>query len=108
MRILRCIYRQEQKSLLRAEKSEMRALFEIEHNGHVGNLRYDADYDKRDFDSAIYCDIPGVTTDTFANEGPSDGFYIDEEVWQHEPEYTHETPEIKEEIIRLTNYQITE
>jgi len=107
MRIVRCLYREERQSLIFEERSEVRGLFEVEHDGKTGFLRYDAEFYKRDATVTYFCDVPGVTIDTLANgfqqEPP---FYIDEEVWSHEPASTVETPEIRELLAGLARKQL--
>jgi hypothetical protein len=96
------LFRQEQRSLLREEQSEMRALFTVEHQGHSGFLMYEASYYKRDADVVYYCDIPGVTStllaDGYKQEPP---FYIEEEVWRYKPERTQPSGDDEAHVSRL-------
>ena len=86
MKINRLIYRNTQKSILCDERSEMLALFSVEHDGHQGHLLYEATFYKRDTDSECYCNIESVTKDTIANDGAVvDALNID--VWKMKPEY---------------------
>lgn len=88
----------------------MRGLFEVTHKGVNGLLRYDAQFYKRDADVTMYCDIPGVDVDTFAECEDEEGnsFFIDEDIWQHKPETVVPTPAVQEQITRLTKYLISE
>ncbi len=110
MMITKCLFLKEQRSLISEESSEVRGLFEVKHKGKVGLLRYDASFYKRDADVTMYCDIPGVDADTFVNGEDEEGgdFFIDEEIWNHTPESTELTPDIQEQITRLTKYPINE
>jgi hypothetical protein len=86
MKIYNLVYRKTQKSILCDERSELIALFGIEHEGQKGHLLYEATFDKRDTDSECYCDIESVTKDTIANDGDIvDVLNID--VWKMKPEY---------------------
>lgn len=110
MKINKCLYLQQQSSLISEEGSEFRGLFEVTHKGVNGLLRYDAHFYKRDADVTIYCDIPGVDADTFAECMDEDGndFFLDTDIWQHTPETVVPTPAIQEQITRLTKYLISE
>ena len=86
MKINNLVYRNTQKSILCDERSELIALFSVEHDGHQGHLLYEATFDKRDTDSQCYCDIESVTKDTIAYDGAIvDVLNID--VWKMEQEY---------------------
>ena len=86
MKINKLVYRNTQKSILCDERSELIALFGVEHDGHQGHLLYEATFDKRDTDSQCYCDIESVTKDTIAYDGAVvDVLNID--VWKMEQEY---------------------
>ena len=86
MKIFNLVYRNTQKSILRDERSELIALFGVEHEGQKGHLLYEATFDKRDTDSQCYCNIESVTKDTIANDGGIvDVLNID--VWEMEQEY---------------------
>ena len=86
MKIFNLVYRNTQKSILRDERSELIALFGVEHEGQKGHLLYEATFDKRDTDSQCFCDIESVTKDTIANDGAVvDALNID--VWKMKPEY---------------------
>ena len=90
MKINKLVYRDTQKSILCDERSELLALFSVEHDGHQGHLLYEATFDKRDTDSQCYCDIESVTKDTIAYDGAVvDALNID--VWKMKPEYTKDT-----------------
>ncbi len=96
MKIKRCLYRQQQQSLINDERSEVVGLFEVEHDGNTGLLLYEAEFIKRDADTTTYTDLPGVDADTVAYGFQQDPpFYLDEEVWNHEPETTEQTDEIR-------------
>jgi len=86
MKINKLVYRNTQTSILCDERSELIALFEVEHEGQQGHLLYEASFDKRDTDSECYCDIGSVTKDTIAYDGAVvDALNID--VWKMEQEY---------------------
>ena len=86
MKINKLVYRNTQRSILCDERSELIALFEVEHEGQQGHLLYEATLHKRDTDSECYCDIESVTKDTIANDGAVvDALNIN--VWEMEQEY---------------------
>jgi len=90
MKINKLVYKDTQKSILCDERSELLALFSVEHDGHQEHLLYAATFDKRDTDSQCYCDIESVTKDTIAYDGAVvDALNID--VWKMKPEYTKDT-----------------
>ena len=102
MKIFNLVYRNTQKSILRDERSELIALFGVEHEGQKGHLLYEATFDKRDTDSECYCNIESVTKDTIANDGDIvDVLNID--VWKMEPEYdeSDDCPPFLDEIEEL-------
>jgi hypothetical protein len=107
MKILKCLYRQQQQSLINCERCEMLALFEIEHNGHTGRMLYEAEFHKRDAEETVYTDVPGIDGDTIAYGFRQDPpFYLQEAVWQHEPEATEQTDEVKAKIGNLYEHRI--
>jgi hypothetical protein len=86
MKINKLIYRNTQKSILCNERSELIALFEVDHEGQQGHLLYEATFDKCDTDSECYCDIESVAIDTITNDGiVVNALEID--VWEMEQEY---------------------
>ena len=100
MQVVELIYRQQQQSLISEESSEVRTLLRVSHEGQTGLLRIDSDYYKRDCESTIYCDCPGVDLETIDESG------IDES-WHLEPQHTTETPDIKAMIVSLADHQLS-
>ena len=86
MKIFNLVYKDTQKSILCDERSELLALFSVEHEGKKGHLLYEATFDKRDTDSVCYCDIESVTIETIANDGAVVDA-LNNNVWEMEPEY---------------------
>jgi len=90
MKINELIYRDTQNSILCDERSELLALFSVEHDGHQCHLLYEATIDRHNTDSECYCDIESVTKDTIAYDGTIvDALNID--VWKMVPKYTKDT-----------------
>ena len=86
MKIFNLVYRNTQRSILRDERSELIALFEVEHEGQKGHLLYEATFVNLDTDSQCFCDIESVTIETIANDGAVVDA-LDNNVWEMEQEY---------------------
>ena len=100
LKIKELLYKNMQKSILFHERSELIALFEVEHEGQHGLLLYEATIDiEEGTDSVCYCNIESVTKDTIDNDSVvSDALNID--IWKMES-YVRMKDDIKELIAKL-------
>lgn len=102
MRTIRCLLREQQRCLLDDERSEVRVILEVEHDGNTGHLLYEADYHKRDCESETRSDVPGVTGDFLAYGYQLDPpWELDDVVWSTPAEATKGTPETHAIVCRL-------
>ena len=104
MKILELLYREEQRSLLCEEQSEVRTVFAIVHDLVIGHLRIDSYFNKRDADETYFCDVPGVTAEFIANSDWS--WKLSDEMWKEKPTHVKETPTLTEIIIKLADHQL--
>jgi len=100
MKLLRLVCRQEQGQLLNSDICELRALIEIEHEGHTGFLRIDKTYYKRDAETEYFSNVPGVTPEYI--DGSEWRTTLDDKMWLMTPEATVPTPEITAIIEELS------
>lgn len=102
MQLTKLVYRKVQKSILRVrdDNIEIRALFNVEHDGKRGSFLYEAIIRRREIDTSYFCDINGVTKDTvMCDDHITEALEVG--VFNMKPEHDETTPEIERTINSL-------